>query len=393
MGTTGDGKTKRIEEISMLKGLGMLYVITAHMACISGAIGLSESVMKLLTTLNIAVMVQFYMISGYTSRRKKGGALYVIRKRAIRIFIPYYIYSLIMIAVLAIVYLCIEGRSFAWFADGTLGILFQLQSFHHFDMSSTWMHPMFYSALPGWFQFQLFVSELLFIPLLYLIKKNRKILKITLAFIFLLVGALLYLMNLQGLNGQYFPTVCKIFIIPNIPGIAALLLIGNFMADHVMLDFDRYTARAKAVIAAVCFVITMIFAYTDDYIYDFPIGKWGAFGAYGYILAPLYGISVMMLFGVIANLIKRLEPVKKALILVGDNSMDYLMLHFFVGFLAAYIGRFWYNYLDNSVPTDNPGINILHFAILLVSSIAIPAIAIMLKKRLLKIIAGGDRNG
>lgn len=393
MSATEPGTIKRIDEISMLKGLGILFVMIFHMLTISGLAGACETVRKLHTILGLPVMIYFFMISGYLSKANKPGALIALRGRALRLLIPYYQYSLLIIAVLALIYLCIERRSLSWFADGTIGILFQFQSFHFFDKTSQWFHPMFYPVVEGWFLFQLIVSEVLFIPVLYMIKNKNKITKIMIAVILLVAGAILYVLDLQRLNGQFFPTVCKIFILPNIVGIAALLFIGNYMADQKLLGFDKYTARTKAVMTLACLAVMALFAVTDDFLYDFPIGKWGAFGAYSYILTPIDGAAVLLLFGIICNCLKKMQPVKKALIFMGDNSMDYLVLHFFAGFLTAYIGGFWVPFLEEPVPVDDIGINILHFVILMTCAIASVTIVIKLKKHFRKIIAEGERNG
>ncbi len=393
MSATDPGTTKRIDEISMLKGLGILFVIVYHMAIISGVSSMSAAVGGLQTSVGLPVMIMFYMVSGYTNRANKPGALIALRARTSRILGPYYLYSALMIAVLAIIYLCVEGRTLPWFSDGSLGILFQLQAFHYFDRTIQGIHPMFYSSLEGWFLFQLVVSEVLFIPLLYVLKYKKKIIKIVVAAALLLAGALLYVMNLQGLNGEFFPPVCKIFILPNIPGIAALLLIGNYMAEYELLDLDRYSTKAKVITASACLVVIGFFAATDDFLYDFPIGKWGAFGAYSFILSPINGAAFLLLFGIILNFIKGMEPVKKVLIFTGDNSMDYLILHFFIGFLTAYIGGFWFYFIGESFPDVDTKIRLLHFAILLVFSISVSTIVIKLKMRFKKIISKGERNG
>ena len=375
-----ENKKKRIDEISMMKGLGMLMVIFVHMGYIAGAFTEHETMAHLFSFLGIPVMMMFFYMSGYTSSTRIKSPLAKIGYRAGRILIPYYCYSIAMIFIYGIVYLGVEKRSLAWFGDGVLGILFQLQSIHLFDPASTGVHSMFYGVIVGWFLFQMVVAELVFTPILYALKDKKSIWKLVTAIALLAAGAILYKLNLQGLNGEYFPPVCKIFILPNIPGIAGLMLIGNFAADYSVLEFDSYTNVQKAIALIAGIAIEVVYFLMDDYLYDYPIGKWGPAGSLSYFLAPICGIGCVMFFGILCNLVKNLSPVKKALFYMGDNSMDYLMVHFFVGVITAYIGGFWHEYLYDPVPQDNIAINYLHFVILVVAVFAVCVPLVQIKK-------------
>ncbi len=375
---------KHIDEISMMKGFGMLLVIFVHMSYIAGAFSEFEFVRHLFSFFGIPVMMMFFYMSGYTSSTRSRNPLAKIGYRVGRILIPYYVYTISMMIIYAFVYLGIEKRSFAWFADGVLGILFQLQSFHVFDPASTGVHPMFYGVLVGWFLFQMIVSEFVFTPILYALKDKKSIWKLVTAAGLLAAGAILYKLNLQGLNGEYFPPVCKIFILPNIPGIAALMFIGSFMADHSVFDLDSYSKAKKAIVFIAGLVVEVIFFATDDFLYDYPIGKWGPYGSVSYFLAPFCGIGCVMFFMIICNLLKRFAPIKAFLMFMGDNSLDFLIIHFFVGVMTAYIGGFWYEYLYNPVPNDRPAMNYLHFVILIAVVFAVCIPVVMFKNHQVK---------
>ncbi|MBO4901002.1 MAG: acyltransferase family protein [Lachnospiraceae bacterium] len=375
-------KTKRIDEISMMKGLGMLMVIFVHMSSVAGVLTELEYISRLRSFLAIPLMMMFIYLSGYTSSTRAKNPFTKFTYRAGRILGPYYLYTFVMILIYAVIYLGIEKRSLAWFGDGVLEMLFQLQSVHLFDPASTGVHPMFYGVLVGWFLFQMIVSEIVFTPILYALKGKKSVWKLVIAIALLAAGAILYMLNLQGLNGKFFPPVCKIFILPNIPGLAALMLIGSFAADCSALDLDSYSILKKVIALIVGIAIEVIFFLTDDYLYDFPIGKWGPFGPFSYFLAPISGIGFILIIGIICHLIKRFSPVKSLLIFVGDNSMDYLMIHFFVGVITAYIGGFWYEYLYDPIPMDDLSLNYLHFVILLAVVYTVSTLVILFKKLL-----------
>ncbi len=202
-------KKKRIDEISMLKGLGILYVFLAHMSSYTGVLAEFETFYGVIIALVMPTMMLYYMLSGYTASVKDQGVFKVFGQRTKRILLPYYLYAVVMIVMLALIYLVIEKRTLAWFADGTIGILLQFQAFHFFDPASAGIHPMFYGFLVGWFLFQLVVSEAVFLPILYKLKGKKSAYKLVAAFLLLLAGAILYKLNLQHLNGEFFPTVCK----------------------------------------------------------------------------------------------------------------------------------------------------------------------------------------
>ena len=62
--------------------------------------------------------------------------------------------------------------------------------------------------------------------------------------------------------------------------------------------------------------------------------------------------------------------------------MDYLMIHFFVGVITAYIGGFWYEYLYDPIPMDDLSLNYLHFVILLAVVYTVSTLVILFKKLL-----------
>lgn len=363
--------SKKIEEISLMKGIGILFVVLLHMTGITGLLGCFERVQNAANTRTTLVMMMFFIVSGYTISVKNESIFKTICKKVKAILLPYYKFAIVIILVDAVIFLGIDGKSMGWFADGLVGILFQYQSFHWFDTTIQGVHPMFYGVLVGWYLFQYAVAIVVFMPLLYWVNDKNKMYKLVLVIALLTLGAVFYMLDLQGLNGEFFPPVCKIFVLPNIPGVAGLLMIGSFFRSLLLLDIDSYSKSKKIIFGVICLAIIVVKRLLDDHIYDFPIGKWGSLGPFGYYVGTMCGVALVILLAIICNWLKRWNIVKKALLFVGDNTMDILVMHLFCGFVVARICGFWFNYLSEPNPINDISTMVINTVILLVSVLGI----------------------
>ena len=376
---------KKNIELNIIKGLGILFVIIVHMMNASGVSNiLPTAVQTIVNSISVPVMTMFLIMSGYTYNPGERSMGENILRRLKRLLLPYYLYLIPILLTEIIIYLFIEKRSLAWFADGLIGVVFQYQSLHIFDTSISYVHPMFYPVLVGWFVFQLAVGYVLFVPLVQLIKDKKSYFKLILACVSFALGALFYVLDLQGLNGEFFPTVCKIFIIPNIFGTAGFLLLGYFLRDFKFMEFDDYSIKRKIITSLICLAYIVLICATDDNLYDYPIGKWGAFGAFSYLTGPVYGLALLLVLGILSSLIHKCEGVTKIILFLGDNTMDILLSHINIAFIIAYIGGFWHYYISgDSIPTDVPSVNVIHFVVLLALTLLALNVLIYCKKRFL----------
>lgn len=373
---------KRIDEITLMKGLGIISVMVIHMMGITGISGAVSGVGSIINSLSAPLMMMFYILSGYTLSVKNESVVTALGKRIKVILLPYYKFSIVMIVIDAILFLGIEKKSLNWFADGLAGILLQFQSFHWFDKSIEGVHPMFYGVLAGWYLFQYVVALIIFIPLLYKIYNKNKSYRLVCAIILLSLGAVLYKMNLQGLNGEFFPPVCKIIILPNIPAIAGLLMVGNYMSSLSVFDFEKYSTVKKiacAIISLLCIIVMCIY---DDHLYDFPIGKWGSYGALGYYTETIFGVAFVLFLAIICSQIKKCTVLKRALVFCGNNSMDFLIMHLYVGFLVARMSGYWFYYLNESNPNSDICVMGINTVILIIVVVAICSIKVIVSKRI-----------
>lgn len=325
--------------------------------------------------------MMFFIVSGYTISVKNEPIHKSICNRIKAILLPYYKFAIVIILVDAVIFLGIDGKTLKWFADGLVGILCQFQSFHLFDTTIQGVHPMFYGVLVGWYLFQYAVAIAIFTPLLYWVNNKNKIYKLVLSVVLITLGAVLYVLNLQGLNGEFFPTVCKIFVLPNIPGIAGLLMLGSFFKSLSLLDIDNCSKSKKIIIGAICLAITVADILLDDHIYDFPIGKWGSLGAKGYYTGTICGVAVVILLAIVCNQLKKCNIIKKPLLSIGENTMDILVMHLFLGFVVARICGFWFNYLSEPNPVNDISKMVINTLILIGSVMGICCMKIHLSKK------------
>ena len=372
----------RIDEIDIIKGILILFVISTHAAGFSGLKGLYPTMTHFSSAFGLIAMVSFYMLTGYTYNQGNKTIVQAIGKRIKAILLPYYTYCVPMIAVLFILFIPIEHRTIGWFVDGVIAIIFQLQSTYIFS-NGTSVHEMMYSVFACWFIFQLLAAFLVFVPVYHLVENKKLYVKIATALVLLGIGAVLYHLNIQKLNGEFFPPVCKMFVLPNIFGISGLLMIGKCASIVNLLDIGNQCKSKRVIYSTVSLAIVAIGIATDDYMYDFPIGKWGAFGEISYFITSIYGIALIVLLGNISYVIKRNKTVKNTLLFFGENTLDFLLLHFFIVWFVSYIGGFWAPAQSSVVISEFDAAEIwIHFLITMSVTLVINSVVVILKTNL-----------
>lgn len=362
------GRSKRIEELDIVKGFVAFLVVAGHIrsvANISEYLGPYPMIRKSLGTL---FMMLFFVLSGYIYRNKEG-ILPTALKRTKRLILPYYKACVFFLITFAIIHVVIQKHTIAWFMDGTLGILFHLQAFHFFDKTSSGVHEMFYCGLANWFFFQMAVSFFVFIPVSRLEDKIKEIWKPIITLILLAIGALFYHLDLQELNGKFFPPVCKIFILPNIFGFAGLINLGYWVKSIKLFDFDKYNLTRLIILFAVSLCLIVVYVRLDDHIYDLPIGKWGSFKELSFFISPIASVAVIFVLGVLSKLVKKISLLKNALIYMANKSLEFILYQFFVSELIAMAGGYWVPYLTEKYPVFTAAESFLHYITNLVVTI------------------------
>lgn len=373
---------ERIVELDMAKGFFIVSVIILHTMSCTGVDQLCQEFAKYYSSFILFAMAGFYILSGYTYSQGKLNVKATILKKAKSMLLPYYCYAMPMIAVLFIVYVLLEKRTMGWFVDGLLAVLLQIQSVHIYG-EGVGVHEMMYSVFASWFIFQLMASFVVFIPIYHLVEKNSVYVKLTSAMLLLGMGALFYHLDIQQLNGKFIPSVCKILILPNIWGIAGLIMLGKCISILGLLNVDKQSASKKIVLFIASLVIVAVGLATDDHLYDFPIGKWGGFKGFSYFITPVFGLALTLLCVYIANLLKRNNIIQKITLFLGKNSLDFLLVHFFWIWLILYVGGIWYPILSGvELPLDAVDKCLLHFAGTFPLVLALNSIVIVVKQKL-----------
>ncbi|MDO4961355.1 MAG: acyltransferase family protein [Eubacteriales bacterium] len=310
---------KRIEEFDMIKGILIIYVVVYHCAILVGTLGLWGILDKMIIAMMASAMLAFIMISGFVYRPKEEPAVREIIQRIKSLLLPYYIYCIPILVGFFIVYVLVEGRSLGWYADGLISILGQVQGTHFFSDVPP-IHEMFYSAWPCWYIFQLAVAYIIFIPVQRLLKGKPRYMQILSALLLLALGAILYMLDLQGLNGQDFPMTTKIFILPNNFGFAGVLTIGKCLSEYKAAELTSLKAYAKIPAIVISLSLLIVLYLSDDYFYLLPLAKWGAFGVYSYFITPICGLALFFLLYMLCNRLKYIDCIGKLLGFFGKNS-------------------------------------------------------------------------
>lgn len=373
---------ERIAELDMVKGFLVLYVIISHVTGFTGVKQVYSEFFKYYASGLLFDMAAFYILSGYTYSQGRLNIKEAILKRAKSMLLPYYGYAIPMIVGLFIVYGLVEKRALGWFVDGLLAIIFQLQSVHLYG-GGRLIHEMMYCVLPAWFIFQLMVSFIVFVPIYHFIEKKSLLVKLATTMLLLGLGALFYSLDIQQLNGRIFPPVCKAFILPNIWGIAGLIMLGKCLSILDLLNLDKQGAGQKTVLFIVSLTIFAIGVVADDHIYDFPIGKWGAFRELSYFLTPVFGAAMAFICVYIANLLKSNDIIKKTASFFGKNSLDFMLVHFFWLWFVLYVMGAWYPTASGvKLPPASADIRLLNFAWTFTLTLALSYVTIVIKKKL-----------
>ncbi|MDO4178198.1 MAG: acyltransferase family protein [Phascolarctobacterium sp.] len=366
---------KRIEELDMIKGLLITFVVTFHCSLLVGTLGLWGSVGKMMLALAVPSMFVFMMASGIVYKFKGESVAKEILQRCKSLLDQYYLYSIPMLIVYFIVYVLVAGRSLGWFADGLISILCHYQGVHLFSDAPI-VHEMFYGTWSCWYLFQVAAAYIVFIPVQHILVGKPRQMQILSALLLLGLGAIFYILDLQGLNGKFFPMTTKIFILPNIFGFAGVLTIGKCLSEYNVGKLTHAKVSAKISTIVITMVLLFVFYLLEDYLYDLPIGKWGPFQAWSYFYAPICGLTLFFFLFTLCNFLKSKDSIKKLLGFFGQNSLLILITHEWVMWFVQYVGGFWYPYVTVPIPLDDPVLCNTNFFILLgvTSLILIPYI-------------------
>ncbi len=355
------GNKSRIAELDMMKGLAIIAVVFKHISELTGIAFLESPFADTMNRCCETFMILFFLCSGYVYSAK-GTVWQEIRKKAKQFMIPYLRYGLLATVLYFIWYILIEKRSLLWFADGTLTNFLGFSNWN-IRLAQAIPHPMGYAFTPFWFISEMLVAFCLFIPVKKLTDKKHVSVKIAAAALLMSVSMLCNHFDIQHtLENTYDSDVSFFFILINIFGFSAVMLIGSMLRGIDFLDPDRQPKKVIYITAAAsALIFALEFAFYGESSYALQYGKWGPYGALSIPVTALGGFAVSYLLIFLLHYLKRLPFLEKALCFVGKNSMYILLLHYCIADMICHIGGFWFDVYNEPVPAEN--ISCAHFFI------------------------------
>lgn len=375
---TYEQPSKRIEEIDIVKGIAIIFVFFRHVTEITGVQALNHPHINLLFTCFESFMILYILFSGYVST-SKGSILQGIGQRAKRLLIPLLLYGLFFTVLYFIRYVIIEGKPFIWFLDNTITNFLGLSNWN-VRLNEPTPNLMLYAFAPYWFLIELFTAFCLFIPVKKFVDNKGGIAnKIIAAMALMSIAMILNFCDVQGTLANTFNSYVPFyFILINIFGFSAVLMIGNILKYFNVFDLDKLSNNQKVILALICFTIDTFFVlYYNNNGYALQYGNWGPFGCLNILFTTIDGFLLTYLLLIVAHYLKKLNAVKKSLYFLGANSMEILILHLGIAEFICFVGGFWYDVYHEPYPVEK--FSLTNFVITVFGTMVILGIVFIVK--------------
>ncbi len=374
-------KRKRIIELDMVKGLIIISVMMKHLNLL---LGLSETNPHLdyaFAWMFEIFMAAFFVISGYVYT-SKGSVGSQIAKRIKQLLFPLLFAFCFNTFVYAIRYLLIERVSLNWFLEKiSLSLLgFAERSF--FIPNPTGPNYLIMGFSPYWFVFQMIPAFIIFILVKALGDKKGFAFRCLLASILILIALTIHYFDFQHtLKDTMLSPIPFYFVLDNVIGFAGVMMLGSLLKEKNIFDIDSFDKKVTFTAFIICLTImTIISINYNPNDYTLLYGRWGQYGAWSVIITTFGGVLLTYCLVYLQHFLKRITPIKKALIFLGQNSLTYLLLHFIIGETLCYIGGFWYPIYAEPYPIEK--FSYLKWIIVVALTLVICTGYIMLKNML-----------
>lgn len=355
-------KKKRLEELDIVKGWGILLVCFRHINELTGLAALNLPLLVYLFSLFEAFMVMFFLLSGYVYS-PKGTVLQDMGKKAKQLLLPMLEIGLVNTALYFVRYVVVEKRPLLWFIDNTVTNFAGLGNWN-VRLWETQPNLMTYAFVPYWFVMELFTAFLLFIPLYRLIQKKPVGVRILTAALLLAAAMVCNYFDVQGsIANSYNSSVSFYFVLINIFGFSALLLTGKLLSEVELYRMEAHSFRFNAIFAAVCFgVDTVLLLFYLNNGYAMQYGKWGMGGPLGILETVLDGFTLTYFMVFLAYYNRRLPSAfRKALMFLGSNSQYLLLLHITIAETICWLGGWWQDVYHGPYPVEE--FSLLHYLV------------------------------
>lgn len=350
---------KRIEELDIVKGLSIIFVIFLHL------VRTGDAAVYVVNALGEGVMFLFFFVSGYTYRAGRRKPLDNIKMRFAQILKPYFSYAL----VLGVLQMLIERSGLAEFGKGLLSFILTKPTMECFRLGT--YQPGVFSIIvsPYWFMRMMLMSSTIFFLIADWALKDVKNFAVSEIIMFAVSGVILSTVEILPFNWQLSPVF------------AGAMLFGAWCGHNGILnsnlwDSGRFRA-AFAVSVPVMFGIALIYREGT------MAGSTGTFGAQG-ALSELYYVVIstaqtVFALGISAALTRWNKY--RLISWFGKNSLYFFLLHVFVAHNLHLLTGL-YSKIDDWMGTDVPDTAVLQGLALMAATTAIICGYILLRERI-----------
>lgn len=346
-------KKKRIEELDMIKGIGIVMVCLQHISEITGLTVSGQGPSTKIMMFAEATMLLFFLSSGYVYS-PKGTIIQDITNKFKQLIVTILKFGVFNTAVYFLRYIIIEHRPFIWFLDNTITNFLGLDQWN-VRLGQITANSMLYGFVPFWFVIELFTAFCLFIPLYRLLEKKHVAFRIGAAAILMAIATALHYFDIQHTVADTFGSnVPYYFILINIFGFASVLMIGNLLKEVKMFDLEAHHIAFNIVCTILSLagltVIYILYEYTG---YALQYGKWGPFGCISVPITTLSGFMLLFVLVVICYFLKRIGFIKNAFSFIGKASLHILALHYMIAETICWIGGYWHDIYNAPFPPED----------------------------------------
>lgn len=342
---------KRIDELDIVKGIGIIYVFMRHLCELTGVSTYGEGFYSVFNSCTEAVMFMFVFLSGYVFK-SRGSIGLDIKNKVKQLLVPYLMYCSFFTMTYLIRYVLLGDMKLGLFVRNVLSNFLAKPNLDIPALASG-SNVMRYAVVPYWYIAEIFMAFMLFIVISKMIEKRKIYAKMISTVCLLACSSLLMYMDVRGILVDTFTSQVSYFtVVINIVGFAGLLMLGTIMREFQIFDMEARSDRFNRIMFAVCFIYTaiQIALYHNQYALQF--GKWGQDGIWSVRITTLVGFALTYSLIFISYYLKRIHPLKRALSFLGANTLDILLLHFGIGELICMLFGFWVPIYDIAYPAE-----------------------------------------
>lgn len=238
---------KRIDEIDMVKGTGIVYIFLRHLADLTGVYACGGKVYAVFDSCTECVVFLFVFLSGYFFK-SKGFVKLDIRNKFKQLMVPYLMYCSFFSLTYFIRYVLLGEMSIFVFLTYTLSNFLANPGFNYIQWTpfTDYMryNYMRYAFIPYWYIAEIFGAFIVFIIVYRLLDGRRVIVKSCAAVGLLALASLLMYLDIRGLLANTYASGVSYFTVgPNLIGFAGLLLTGNILKELKAFNIEAHDKK------------------------------------------------------------------------------------------------------------------------------------------------------